>query len=58
MCLCACVMMIHLCNITIGEFGLVFRGLLLNLNKNERPLAVAIKTFKGSKGGSVCFAIP
>ena len=40
-------MMIHLCNITIGEFGLVFHGLLLNLDKNERPLAVAIKTLKG-----------
>ena len=40
-------MMIHLCNITIGEFGLVFHGLLLNLDKNEPPLAVAIKTLKG-----------
>ena len=45
-CVCACVM-IHLCNTTIGEFGLVFHGLLLSSDKNEPPLAVAIKTLKG-----------
>ena len=43
---CACVM-IHLRNTTIGEFGLVFHGLLLSSDKNEPPLAVAIKTLKG-----------
>ena len=50
MCDCVCVhvcVMIHLLNTTIGEFGLVFHGLLLSLDKNEPPLAVAIKTLKG-----------
>ena len=54
LCMCACVtvcvhacVMIHLRNTTIGEFGLVFHGLLLSSDKNEPPLAVAIKTLKG-----------
>ena len=33
-------------NVFVGEFGLVFRGLLL---QNESLVAVAVKTLKGNK---------